>query len=118
MTGSLTMQPAPLAITMGDPAGIGPELVVKIGAGHTADLPPFLVIGDVGILRRAAQICGSDTRVVAVDGRALYSLRPGVINTQQAGPPRPLDLGDCRLQALCVDRKLFDDPADQSVRTG
>ena len=42
----------PLAITLGDPCGIGPEIVLKAFAGG---LPaPAVVIGDVGLLRREA----------------------------------------------------------------
>ncbi len=44
----------PLAITMGDPAGIGPEIIGKL---FKEGLPaPALVIGDVAILRRALDI--------------------------------------------------------------
>ena len=40
----------PIAITLGDPCGIGPEIVLKAFA---AGLPaPCVVIGDVGLLRR------------------------------------------------------------------
>ena len=42
----------PVGITMGDAAGIGPEIVVKACAqGLRA---PVVVYGDVNILRRAA----------------------------------------------------------------
>src|SRR5918996_2176622 len=37
----------PLAISLGDPAGIGPEVVAKCWDARAAlDLPPFLAIGD------------------------------------------------------------------------
>lgn len=37
----------PLVISMGDPAGIGPEIVAKAWtARHAHDLPPFAVVGD------------------------------------------------------------------------
>ena len=38
--------PPPLAITMGDPAGIGPEIVMKAWAALRATGPEFIVIGD------------------------------------------------------------------------
>ncbi len=39
----------PLAISVGDPAGIGPEIIGKAWeARKTADLPPFFAIGDMG----------------------------------------------------------------------
>lgn len=39
--------PAPLAVTIGDPAGIGPEIVAAAWAArHAERLPPFFAIGD------------------------------------------------------------------------
>ena len=41
------MNPAPLAVSMGDPAGIGPEIVAAAWAMRVAEqLPPFFAIGD------------------------------------------------------------------------
>ena len=38
---------APLAVALGDPAGIGPEIVARAwGRRHAANLPPFFAIGD------------------------------------------------------------------------
>jgi 4-hydroxythreonine-4-phosphate dehydrogenase len=46
----------PIVLTMGDPAGIGPEIVVRACAqGEARDC---LVVGDPGVLRRAAVACG------------------------------------------------------------
>jgi 4-hydroxythreonine-4-phosphate dehydrogenase len=43
----------PIAITLGDPCGIGPEIVLKAFA---AGLPaPCVVVGDVGLLRRESE---------------------------------------------------------------
>ena len=54
------MAPAPppaksIAITMGDPAGIGPEIVVKAFRDAPQDTRGCFVVGDVGKMRRAAQ---------------------------------------------------------------
>jgi 4-hydroxythreonine-4-phosphate dehydrogenase len=39
----------PLAVSVGDPAGIGPEIIGKAWeARHTAGLSPFFAIGDIG----------------------------------------------------------------------
>ena len=44
--------PAPLAISIGDPAGIGPEIIAGAWARrHDAALPPFLAIGDARSIR-------------------------------------------------------------------
>lgn len=45
----------PVAITQGDPAGIGPEIVAKAFRDAPADLVGCFVVGDVATLRRAAQ---------------------------------------------------------------
>lgn len=42
-----TYPPRPLAVSLGDPAGIGPEVVAKCWDGRaTFDLPPFAAVGD------------------------------------------------------------------------
>jgi 4-hydroxythreonine-4-phosphate dehydrogenase len=46
----------PLLVTMGDPAGIGPEIVVRAAAAGALD--DAVVVGDVEVLRRAARCCG------------------------------------------------------------
>ena len=48
-------QRAPIALTMGDPAGIGPEILLKAYAEREAlNLPPFYVIADAAFLKRYA----------------------------------------------------------------
>ena len=44
-----------MAITMGDPCGIGPEIIVRLHADADG-LPPMLVLGDAGILKRAIRL--------------------------------------------------------------
>ena len=52
----------PLAVAMGDPAGIGPEVLTKAWARRNADaLPPFFAVGDVRAL--AAVWDGPVTRI-------------------------------------------------------
>jgi 4-hydroxythreonine-4-phosphate dehydrogenase len=47
----------PLAVSMGDPAGIGLELAAKVWA-ERGDAPPFFLIGDPDALERAALRAG------------------------------------------------------------
>ncbi len=43
---------APLAVALGDPAGIGPEIVAAVWAARTThNLPPFFAIGDMRSIR-------------------------------------------------------------------
>jgi 4-phospho-D-threonate 3-dehydrogenase / 4-phospho-D-erythronate 3-dehydrogenase len=54
-----------VAITMGDPSGVGPEIVVKCLARPEAhELCRPLVIGDGARLARAATICGLDASAI------------------------------------------------------
>ena len=53
------MEGAPLAISLGDPAGIGPELIAAAWAARqTHDLMPFVVAGGAEILTAAAKTRG------------------------------------------------------------
>jgi 4-phospho-D-threonate 3-dehydrogenase / 4-phospho-D-erythronate 3-dehydrogenase len=55
-----------IAVTMGDPAGIGPEIIARALTGEDA-FPDAVVVGDANRLRRAAEICGFDVEVVTVE---------------------------------------------------
>ena len=53
----MTLSTLPLAITMGDPAGIGPEIIAKLAATERLSTP-YVVIGDAGAPARAAASLG------------------------------------------------------------
>lgn len=56
-----------IAITMGDAAGVGPEIIMKsLGHGEVEALCRALVIGDAARLRAAGKITGSRLEVVTV----------------------------------------------------
>ena len=57
----------PLLITMGDPTGIGPEIILKacLAGEFDALRSPLLIAGDAGVLRRAAAIFGVDAVLAA-----------------------------------------------------
>jgi 4-hydroxythreonine-4-phosphate dehydrogenase len=60
----MCMTQPPMGITMGDPAGIGPEIVVKLLA---EGLPhPAVVFGDTSILRRAASLLRAPVEIVEI----------------------------------------------------
>ncbi len=60
---------APLALTMGEPAGIGGEIALKAWLGRRHyDLPPFFVIDDPARLERLARGFGLEVPVQVVDG--------------------------------------------------
>jgi 4-hydroxythreonine-4-phosphate dehydrogenase len=64
MTGSamLTTWSNPLGVTMGDPAGIGPEIVMRLvdelSRTDPAALDSLVILGDEATLRRAMAVCG------------------------------------------------------------
>ena len=84
MMGAMTPR---IAVTMGDPAGVGPEVVVK--ALHRPDVLADLraiVIGDRGRLQQAARICGIDVRLRDVDPDDLpATAEPGAIDLVDIG---------------------------------
>lgn len=57
-----------LAITMGDPAGIGPEIVVRaLSHESTYQKCRPIVTGDANVMRKAVSLLGLDLQVNAVD---------------------------------------------------
>jgi 4-hydroxythreonine-4-phosphate dehydrogenase len=58
-----------IGITMGDPAGIGPEVVVK-GYRELRGTAEPLVIGDADTIESACEVCGSDLGVERVESVA------------------------------------------------
>ena len=63
-TASIPDATAPIAITQGDSAGIGPEIIAKAFAGSAQHLQGCFVVGELQTLRRAtalvADVCGGD----------------------------------------------------------
>ncbi len=56
----------PIAITMGDPAGVGPEIIVK-GWGRIIASHHAFVIGDVKTLKKISEKLSLDLEVISVD---------------------------------------------------
>ena len=103
---------APLALTLGDAAGIGPEIVVKL---HTAGLPaPCVVYGDAGALRRAVAALEAPLRVIEltdVSTLATYAQEVGCLFVRPTYPALPENLplgrvdaraGQSAYDALCL----------------
>lgn len=80
-TGTPGSQHPIIAVTMGDAAGIGPEVIVPalLHPDTTARCRP-VVIGDAERLRTAARIQGIDCAITAVKSPADAVLAPGRIN--------------------------------------
>ncbi|MFO8076065.1 MAG: 4-hydroxythreonine-4-phosphate dehydrogenase PdxA [Egibacteraceae bacterium] len=77
-----------LAVTLGDPAGIGPEIAARTLADPPADVGvDGLAVGDAGALRRAVEVCGLDVTVRAVASPSHATSEPGVIDVVDVGGP-------------------------------
>ena len=74
-----SLEELPIAITMGDPAGIGPEIVAKLYADSTR-LPPTLVLGDEGMMKRAIQLLALPLTVRVINSPGDYQSISGTIN--------------------------------------
>ena len=62
---------APLAVSLGDPAGVGPELICEAWARREAELlPPFFVAGGLDTLAQAGRMRGFPIPLVEVDDPA------------------------------------------------
>lgn len=70
-----------IAVTMGDPAGIGPEIVAKsIADKATFDVARCIVIGDKKVMEKAIEIVGADLKVNVVESPADGDYSYGVLN--------------------------------------
>ena len=70
-----------LAITMGDPAGIGPEIIVRaLNHRETYEQCRPIVTGDAAIMRQAVQLLGYDLQVNAINNVADARFQYGTID--------------------------------------
>jgi 4-hydroxythreonine-4-phosphate dehydrogenase len=109
---TLAIAIAPLALTLGDAAGIGPEIVVKL---HMAGLPrPCVVYGDAAALRRTCTALHASLRIVELDDVSAlnaYADKAGCLFVRATYPALPEDLplgrvdaraGQSAYDALCL----------------
>jgi 4-hydroxythreonine-4-phosphate dehydrogenase len=113
------MNPLPVGITMGDPAGIGPEIVAKLFA---EGLPaPCIVIGDAATMRRALATIGADLPIRAIERFTEAAYSPGVMDVLGAGTPPgvvPYGVVDARAGAAAhaAIQRALDGALDGSLR--
>ncbi|HKH12232.1 MAG TPA: 4-hydroxythreonine-4-phosphate dehydrogenase PdxA [Rubrobacter sp.] len=95
------MTPPLVAVTMGDPAGVGPEIIAKtfadpdFHAGNRA-----LVVGDAGMLGRAAQLLGLPLEVREIQEPEDAAFEPGTAYVLQVGGlPPDLPFGELDARA-------------------
>lgn len=77
-----------IGITMGDPCGVGPEVIVKsLARPDVQDSLSAVVIGDPDRLEQAAALTGSAVRVHSVERIEDVRPEPGVIACLRVGAP-------------------------------
>lgn len=92
-----SFSPPPLGITMGDAAGIGPEIIVRCFA---QGLPaPAVVYGDAGTMRRAAALLGRNIEIIEIAGPGHARCAPGTIEVVACSPALPASLAPGKVDA-------------------
>jgi len=83
----------PLALTLGEPAGIGPDLALAVWLRRAElDIPRFYVVADAGFLRRRASHLGLNVPVVPVvpaAAAATFAAALPVVATEVAASAEP-----------------------------
>ena len=79
----------PLAVSLGDPAGIGPEIIVEAWARRTdGAVPPFYVVGGADVLGRAVHLRGLTCDIVRIlapgDAAEVWPTALPVLGSQDA----------------------------------
>src|SRR6266498_1365400 len=74
-----SLEHLPIAITMGDPCGIGPEIIAKLYA-DTTPLPPTLVLGDEGMIKRALRLLALPLTVAVIDSPEDFQFTANTMN--------------------------------------
>ncbi len=74
-----------VGITMGDPAGIGPEVVLKaLARPEIYQMARPIVIGDLSIMKRDSRLLGLDVGVEPIDGVERAEFKPGQVEVLSA----------------------------------
>lgn len=92
---------APIAISMGEPAGIGPDLILRLyERRQDLDLPPFIVFGNLAFLAARARRLGLD------------------ISFAQTGTAQATEQFAAALPVCHIDGLVPDKPGDTSPLSG
>jgi 4-hydroxythreonine-4-phosphate dehydrogenase len=111
----------PLALTMGEPAGIGGEIALKAWLRRDEGVPPFYLIDDPDRLTRLARSLGWDVKIQEIDKReravplfadALPVAPLGAMPAAVAGQPDP---ADAKLVLGAIDTAVADVQAGRAA---
>ncbi len=91
-----------IAVTIGDPAGIGPEIVAKaVSDRELFGKSNCIVIGDAWILGQAVRITGSDLNINCVEDPADADFSYGILNVIDLGNIRADEFEYGKVSAMC-----------------
>ena len=101
----------PLVLTLGEPAGIGPDITIEAWRRRRTDTPPFIFAGDAALLARRARLLGHDIPIEIADpadaarlfATALPCL-PGAPSIE--GTPGRIDPADTAAVILSIRRAV------------
>jgi 4-hydroxythreonine-4-phosphate dehydrogenase len=95
------MTPPLIAVTMGDPAGIGPEIVaLTFAEGDFRERNRAIVVGDAKILERAVRLLDLPLRANVIAEPEEASFEPGTIDViPETGLPEDLPFGELDARA-------------------
>ncbi len=103
---------APLALTLGEPAGVGPDIAIDAWLSRgAADTPPFVFVGDAALLARRAQALGRDIRTKIVSAEAAAAIFQDALPCLAdappvAGQPGNIDPSDTRTVIWSIRRAV------------
>jgi 4-hydroxythreonine-4-phosphate dehydrogenase len=102
------MTATPLAVAMGDPAGIGPEIIAKSWAVRgLRSLPPFALVGDAAAVGRVwsgpVETIASLEQAASVFDQALPVLTVADVGRVTPGEP---EVGGARAALLALERSI------------
>lgn len=70
-----------IAVPMGDPAGVGPEIVAKaIASKEVTDIADCVIIGDQQVMENAIRIVGENLKIHTITDPAEGDYQPGILN--------------------------------------
>ncbi len=91
-----------IAVPIGDPAGVGPEIVAKACAlDKVTDAADVIVIGDLKVMERAIRIVGTDLTINVVEKPEEGNYRRGILNLIDLNNIDQSEFSFGTIQAMC-----------------
>jgi 4-hydroxythreonine-4-phosphate dehydrogenase len=88
-----------LGLTVGDPAGIGPEVVLAAARDPRVEVARLLAIGSMEALRSASSVVGDAPALRAVASPAEARFEPGTLDVVVVPSDRPVPVGKLSAEA-------------------